>query len=229
MSVELDEIIPWGRSRHEYELMFSLNRADLQKNILGCGDGPASFNAEMTQAGHSVVSFDPIYSFSGADIQARFDASSEVIVSQVRATLETWNWNYHHSPEGLLTNRRNALMKFLADYENGKRAGRYRVASLPSLPFSDGQFDLALCSHLLFLYSDQLSEKFHVQSVMELCRVAKEIRIFPLLALSHQRSPHIAPVLVRLEQEGLLGKIERVNYEFQKGGNEMLRIVQRQP
>ena len=187
MSVELDEIIPWGRSRHEYELMFSLNRADLQKNILGCGDGPASFNAEMTQAGHSVVSFDPIYSFSGADIQARFDASSEVIVSQVRATLETWNWNYHHSHEGLLTNRRNALMKFLADYENGKRAGRYRVASLPSLQFSDGQFDLALCSHLLFLYSDQLSEKFHVQSVMELCRVAKEIRIFPLLALSHQR------------------------------------------
>ena len=227
MSVELDEIIPWGRSRHEYELMFGLDRDDLQKKILGCGDGPASFNAEMTQAGFSVVSFDPIYLFSGGDIQARFDASSEIIVSQVRATLGTWNWNYHHSPEGLLANRRNALTKFLADYDAGKRTGRYQVASLPSLPFSDGQFDLALCSHLLFLYSEHLSADFHVQSAMELCRVAKDVRIFPLLALSHRRSPHIAPVLARLEQEGLSVIIEHVNYEFQKGGDEMLHIKRR--
>lgn len=227
MSVELEEIIPWGRSRHEYELMFSLDQDDLQKTILGCGDGPASFNAEMTETGLSVVSFDPIYSFSGGDIQARFDASSEIIVSQVRATLETWNWNYHHNPEDLLANRRVALGKFLADYETGKQTGRYQVASLPSLPFSDGQFDLALCSHLLFLYSERLSEEFHVQSVLELCRVAKEVRIFPLLALSHQRSPHIAPVLARLDQEGLSGKIARVNYEFQKGVNEMLHIKRR--
>ena len=79
MSVELDEIIPWGRSREEYELMFNLNHHDLQKRILGCGDGPASFNAEMTDAGFNVVSFDPIYAFSGADIHKRFDAGNEQI------------------------------------------------------------------------------------------------------------------------------------------------------
>jgi len=62
---------------------------------------------------------------------------------------------------------------------------------------------------------------------MELCRVAKDVRIFPLLALSHRRSPHIAPVLARLEQEGLSVKIEHVNYEFQKGGDEMLHIKRR--
>lgn len=44
-------------------------------------------------------------------------------------------------------------------------------------------FDLAVCSHLLFLYSEHLSEDFHVESIKELCRVAGEARIFPLLEL----------------------------------------------
>lgn len=224
MSLKLDEIIPWGRSRQEYELMFSLDQADLQKRIVGCGDGPASFNAEMTQAGFSVVSIDPIYSFSGEDIQKRFDASAETVMSQVRSSWNTWNWRYHRDPEGLFSNRAKALARFLADYETGKREGRYQVASLPSLPFAHGQFGLALCSHLLFLYSGQLSEAFHIQSVLELCRVAKEVRIFPLLDLAHRRSPYLEPVLDRLETEGFSGKVVRVNYEFQKGGNEMLHI-----
>ena len=35
--------------------------------------------------------------------------------------------------------------------------GRYRHDGLPSLGFDDGAFDLALCSHFLFTYSDLLS------------------------------------------------------------------------
>jgi len=227
VSVTLDEIILWGRSRREYELMFDLSRADMGKRILGCGDGPASFNAEMAAHGYRVVSVDPIYAFPGADIQARFNDSSDMLLDQVRASLDKWNWRFHQNPEGLLANRKNALMKFLADYENGKREGRYLTAALPALPFSDGQFDLAICSHLLFLYSEQLSEDFHIQSVRELCRVANEVRVFPLLSLSHQRSPHLAPVLAWLDRVGWTGKIMRVGYEFQKGGNEMLQIRRR--
>ena len=204
--------------------MFNLNQEELEKKILGCGDGPASFNAEMAGAGYTVVSIDPIYCFSGADIEARFNASSDTLIRQVRASLNTWNWSYHQDPDALLANRKNALMRFLADYETGKLNGRYQTAALPTLPLSDGQFDLALCSHLLFLYSNQLSEEFHVQSVTELCRVAREVRIFPLLSLSHQRSSHVAPVLARLNRAGWSGKIVRVNYEFQKGGNEMMQI-----
>jgi hypothetical protein len=226
MSVEIDQIIPWGRSRHEYELMFSLTPDDLRGRILGCGDGPASFNAEMTEAGCSVVSVDPIYAYSGPEIAGRFEATSETVINQVRASLGKWNWAYHRNLDGLLANRRNALNKFLADYEAGRPAGRYQIASLPKLPFPDGRFDLALCSHLLFLYSDRLSEEFHVRSVMELCRVARDVRIFPLLALSHQPSPHIVPVCARVKQAGWSSEIVRVNYEFQKGGDKMLRISQ---
>lgn len=208
--------------------MFNLYGEDPEKKILGCGDGPASFNAEMADAGYAVVSVDPIYRFSGADIQARFNASSDALLSQVRASLDSWNWSYHKNPEALLANRQRTLVKFLADYETGKRDGRYQTAALPTLPFSEGQFDLALCSHLLFVYSDQLSEEFHVQSVRELCRVAKEVRVFPLLSLSQERSPHIAPVLAWVNESGWSGKIMRVNYEFQKGGNEMLQIQRRE-
>jgi hypothetical protein len=227
MSVELNQIIPWGRSRREYELMFNLTAAELRGKILGCGDGPASFNAEMTSAGFSVVSVDPIYFCSGAEIAARFEATSVTIIAQVRASLSKWNWDYHGDPDGLLVNRRRALNQFLADYDLGRQQSRYQVASLPVLPFADGQFDLALCSHLLFLYSEHLSEDFHIQSVSELCRVAREVRIFPLLTLAHQPSPHLAPVRARLEQAGWASEIVRVQYEFQKGGHEMLRIFQR--
>ncbi len=224
MSVELNQIIPWGRTREEYELMFGLTKAELQGKILGCGDGPASFNAEMTRAGFSVVSADPIYFCSGAEIAARFEATSATIIEQVRARLHKWNWDYHRDPDGLLINRRKALSQFLADYEAGRQAGRYQIAALPELPFADGHFDLALCSHLLFLYSEHLPEGFHVRSVTELCRVAREVRIFPLLTLSHQTSPHLAAVRARLGQAGWASEIVRVPYEFQKGGNEMLRI-----
>jgi hypothetical protein len=71
MAFSLDEIVPWGRSFDEYAGMFGLTEADLSGCILGCGDGPASFNAEASQRGYSVVSCDPIYRFSAAQIEQR--------------------------------------------------------------------------------------------------------------------------------------------------------------
>ena len=67
----LDRVVPWGRSFDEYRRMFALTADDLQMRILGCGDGPSSFNAEATRAGSRVVSFDPIYRFSVPDIRER--------------------------------------------------------------------------------------------------------------------------------------------------------------
>jgi hypothetical protein len=82
----------------------------------------------------------------------------------------------------------------------------------------------ALCSHLLFLYSEQLSEDFHVQSIKELCRVAAETRVFPLLELGTRPSRHVQAVAERLTQDGYSVQIEQVPYEFQRGGNQMMRV-----
>jgi hypothetical protein len=72
----LTDVVPWGRSFDEYVAMFHLADADLARSILGCGDGPASFNAELTRRGGRVVSADPIYRFSADQIRSRIDATT---------------------------------------------------------------------------------------------------------------------------------------------------------
>src|SRR5215471_7275287 len=54
----LDRVVPWGRSFDEYCRMFALEEPDLARRILGCGDGPASFNAVATRRGLTVTSCD---------------------------------------------------------------------------------------------------------------------------------------------------------------------------
>jgi hypothetical protein len=224
MTFTLDNVVPWGRSFDEYVAMFALSENDLTKRFLGCCDGPASFNCTMTRRGGHVVSVDPIYRFSEDEIRKRIDESYEVIIEQARKNKDEFVWRNITSIEELGEVRMAAMNDFLSDYAAGLREGRYIDASLPVLPFKDGESDIALCSHFLFLYSEHLSEDFHVQSIEELCRVASEARIFPLLELGARRSRHLDTVLKRLEKAGLVVTVEKVDYEFQKGGNEMLRI-----
>lgn len=224
MSVRLDQIVPWGRSFDEYRLMFNLTDRELGGRILGCGDGPASFNAELTRRGGRVVSCDPIYLFEGPQIRSRFDAAAQTIISQVRQTPQNYVWTYHRDPDDLLRNRRDVMDEFIADYVPGARDGRYVAGALPSLPFADQQFDLAVCSHLLFLYSDLLSLEFHLASLAELCRVAREVRIFPLTALDCEPSRHVEAVRAHAQHARRQAEIVAVDYQLQRNGNEMMRI-----
>lgn len=225
--MQLDDVIPWGRTLQEYRAMFSLSKADLSRTILGCGDGPASFNAEMTQLGHSVISIDPIYQFSGAQIEQRVRATYDTVVSQVRQHASQYVWQSFRDADQLGQARLRAMGHFLSDYEAGQAAGRYLNQALPSLAFADNQFDLCLCSHLLFLYSEQRSREFHIASVHELLRVAAEVRVFPLIQLNGQPSPYVESVIDSLPSERFRVQIEAVDYEFQKGGNQMLKISRR--
>ena len=225
MPIKLEHVVPWGRSMWEYAHMFDLSDADLAtKKILGVGDGPASFNAEMHQQGRRVVSCDPIYLFTGQQIRSRVEATHDRMVEFARQHHDTFTWRHIESPEAMGAVRLAAMERFLADYESGMRDGRYVAAGLPTLPFADDAFDLALCSHLLFLYAEQLSLEFHVQGVIEMARVAREVRIFPLLALGNVPSPHVGPVREELSRRGYLNEVRKVPYEFQKGGDEMLVV-----
>lgn len=224
MAFTLDQIVPWGRTFDEYVRMFSLTTDDLTTNILGCGDGPASFNATMHRMGNPVVSADPLYQFSVEQIRQRIEAVYPTIIEQLTANRAAYVWTTIHSPEELGQIRMTAMEEFLADYETGKNEGRYQVCELPQLPFVDGQFDIALCSHLLFTYSQQLSTEFHCQAILEMRRVAKEVRVFPLLNNGGQRSSHLDVVCRCLSERGYRLAIEPVDYEFQRGSNEMLRV-----
>ncbi len=224
MSVTLDQVIPWGRALQEYTRMFKLSDEELNLRILGVGDGPASFNSEMKALGHTVLSIDPIYSFSGAQIERRIEESYDTVISQVKQKPDNFVWDFFSDPAHCGRFRLETMRKFLADFEMGKVQDRYLPEFLPTLNFADDQFDLALCSHLLFLYSVQLSFDFHRDSIQELCRISQEVRIFPLLALNCKKSPYVAPIQSHFSAAGFTVDICRVPYEFQKGGNEIMRI-----
>jgi hypothetical protein len=224
MPFSLDQVVPWGRSFVEYQRMFGLTEADLRKRILGCADGPASFNAEATSRGANVISADPLYFFSAAEIRGQIKRVCPQILEQTRQNRDDFVWTEFASVESLKWARLRTMVRFLKDYAAGRESGRYQVAELPKLPLESQSFELALCSHLLFLYSDHLDEAFHVESAIELCRIAEEVRIFPLITLGNRRSPYVEAVMNAARRLGRSARIEQVAYEFQRGGNQMLRI-----
>lgn len=222
MGFSLDQVVPWGRSGAEYRAMFMLTPRDLSARILGCGDGPASFNAELSADGGRVVSVDPIYALDAERIRARIGATYDTVMAQLRANRADYLWDHIRSVEELGRIRLRAMDVFLADLALGKAQGRYVTGELPVLPFAPGSFDLALTSHLLFLYSDHLSAGFHLQAIDEMLRVAREVRIFPLLTLDGRPSPHLPDVIGHFADAGVAVERRRVPYEFQRGANEML-------
>lgn len=224
MGLTLEQVVPWGRSLEEYKNMFDLVPHDLQRHILDCAGGPASFNAEMTDKGYRVVSCDPIYQFSVADIEQRIQNTWTILKDKVTAHKDDYIWDQFASPNALGDARLKSMQQFLQDFPTGLEAERYRVHELPVLPFKDSQFDLALCSHFLFTYSDHLSEQFHLDAVQELCRVAAEVRLFPLLKVSGEPSPYLPIVLNEIQRLGYDAQVQPVPYEFQKGANQMLKI-----
>ncbi|MCC5631756.1 SAM-dependent methyltransferase [Nostoc sphaeroides CHAB 2801] len=201
--MKLNEVVPWGRTLEEYKLMFALSDADLNMTILGCGDGPANFNAEMTELGHSVVSIDPVYQFSAEQIKQRVLETYELVIKQVKQNSNRYIWKNFRDADELGYARLAAMEKFLLDYETGKIAGRYLPLSLPNLELANNQFGLCVCSHLLFLYSEQLSLDFHIASIHELLRISPEVRIFPLLKLDGELSPYIESVIPNVFQSGI--------------------------
>jgi hypothetical protein len=123
MTMKLNKVIPWGRSFEEYRRMFALTGDDLAGTILGCGDGPASFNAEATAFGHRVVSRDPIYAFAAVEIERRVEQCYDTVTSQVTQNPDDFVWTHFRDPEHLGKCRLAAMRRFLADFEPGKQKG----------------------------------------------------------------------------------------------------------
>ena len=222
MAVKYNEVVPWGRNFDEYKRMFDLRADELTQKILGCGDGPASFNYECNSRGGRVVSLDPIYSLTKEQIRQRIDDTCKEVLKQTACNKEKFVWNTIKSVDELGRIRMAAMKIFLNSYEAGKRDKKYVPGELPHLPFADKEFDIALSSHFLFLYSSNLSYEFHFEAINEMLRVAGEVRIFPLLDLNGVKSPYVQKVIDDFKTKAI--EIRKVNYEFQRGGNEMMII-----
>ena len=82
MAFKYNEVVPWGRNFDEYTRMFDLNETELKSKILGCGDGPSSFNFECNKRGGDVVSIDPIYNLTKEEIQKRINETYKIVLRQ---------------------------------------------------------------------------------------------------------------------------------------------------
>ena len=224
----LERTVPFGRSLDEYIKIFKLDSNDLGSKILSVADGPASFNAELSTQGGDVTSVDPIYAFDEKQIETQFYSVLDNIIEQVKATPDDWTWSYHKSAEDLKSSRINVTKSFVKHFEEFKNTDRYIIGELPSLLFKANEFNLALCSHFLFLYSDHFNYEFHLLSILEMLRVSKEVRIFPLMTLMLQKSPYVDQIIKDLTSKGYEVNISKSDYELQKGGNEMMVIKSKQ-
>ncbi len=204
--------------------MFALREGDLERHILGCGDGPASFNAELSQSGGRIMSVDPIYQFSKDQISSRIQRVYPGMIAELARHADNYYWSSFRDPGHLGSVRMSAMNRFLDDFDLGLAQGRYVDASLPELPFFDDEFDLALCSHLLFLYSEQIDAAQHIEALTEMCRVAKEVRVYPLLSLDGRLSQHLPGVLRYFNARDYQAELKPVPYQFQKGASEMLTL-----
>ena len=148
-------------------------------------------------------------------------------MEQVSKNKNSYSWASIRDLNELAQIRMGAMDIFLDDYDAGKKSNRYIPAALPSLPFKANSFELALCSHYLFLYSDHITEEHHFLSIKELCRVAKEVRIYPLLSLSGEKSKYVKSLLPKLRSHGIDTMFQKVAYEFQKGATEMVVLSKR--
>ena len=225
MAFCLEEIVPWGRSSKEYVRMFSLTDADLEKKILGCGDGPASFNAAMRWQGKRVVSIDPLYQFSAEQIRksgggsipdnSRTTRCQPVFLHLDDNSLAARVGPYSHESDGTAFPRDLRARKGRRpdpSYDRPSRRLPRRIRLGPVFPSA------------LHIFR-QLSLDFHCRAVAEMCRVAREVRLFPLLDHGGQPSPHVEPVCRLLKDDGFDVSIESVDYRFQRGGNQMMRVL----
>lgn len=220
----MNKLVVWGHHLEEYKEMFDLTQADLCGNILEFGCGPSAFNAELAGIATLRVSCDPLFNLDKDTLRSKATLIVADMGEQIKEEQAQFDFSAYGDLSGFMKKRREGLDIFFADYLTGKAENRYLGVSELKLPFDDFTFDFALSSHYLFADLDEQDSDFYVRAIIELARVAKEVRIFPLIDRHGQPSPCLGPVLLNLQQQNYGVEVRTVPYQLQPKGNAMLRI-----
>ena len=170
----------WIYSLADYCQMFDLTNADREKSILDFPGGVSSFNAEMNVLGHHVVSADNAYRLPADEIEAYADQIFIKNEAFLQDHLHTLRASEPADLQTIFRMWQHNKEQFVSDYEQGLNERRYQVVDSVDFPYENHQFALALCSD--FLFHTKVTHEFDTAALIsELCRVATEVRIFPLL------------------------------------------------
>jgi SAM-dependent methyltransferase len=218
-------VLVTSRSFEEYAAFFALDVDTLHgRRVLDCSAGASSFVARARTAGVDAVAADPVYAMPGDELASVAAASTRDGASIAVQHADRFTWEWYGTAAARDRMRARALAEFLLDLAT--HPDRYVPASLPALAFDDDAFDLALCSHLLFTWADQLGLDWHAAALRELARVAPEVRVFPTVMQGAGAAvPFWDELMDRLRADGLLPELRRVPYEFQVGADMMLVVT----
>jgi hypothetical protein len=215
----------WAFGLAEYRQMFALSDEELTLSLLDFSASMSSFNAEVAHKNSNIISADASYDLPISEMENHVACQIDELAAHFVAHADHIA-DAEHSPKALLESATRTASIFFKDYEAGMSEGRYVCASLPSLPFGDYQFNLALCSHWLF--SESPDSFFQIQAIKELMRVAGEVRIYPLLNRDDETAASLGPVMMALQQENFGVELREVDFELKKEGNAMLRVWARE-
>ena len=219
------DILVSARSLSEYADMFGLDAEDLLGRIVDCPGGAASAVAEICEAGGAAVAVDPQYSLGAHDLRERVLADLDRSLAQSSASELEYDWDVRGGVVGHETIRRTAAERMLDDLDSHPE--RYIAGALPSLPLASDSADLVLCSHLLFTYADRMDLDDHVEAIVEMARVAPEVRIYPLVDHAGTPLPELVrSVIAKLKKGRLTSRIEPVIRPFQLAATTRL-VVER--
>ncbi|USQ14984.1 hypothetical protein J2N86_06725 [Legionella lytica] len=218
------KLVLWGHNVDEYRDMFDLSQDDMNSRILEYGCGPSAVNAQQFHEAHEAVSCDPLFVLDKDTLSSKAVMIFSEMVHEVQKEQDKFDFSEYGSLEQLIEKRQRGMKEFFADYEQGKAEGRYYGAADYHLPYPDFSFDFALSAHYLFADLEDQTIDFHLNVIRELARVAKEVRIFPLIDREGKTSELLGPVLLQLQQENYGVEVREVVYHLHKAENAMLRV-----
>ncbi|QTL98607.1 hypothetical protein GM661_11855 [Iocasia frigidifontis] len=224
--LELEEIVLIGRTFKEYYKMFALEELNLvEERILDVASGVSSFGAMAREDGYDVISSDRIYQFNSDKIENKCSKDLVEVMHKLKGIKELYRWDFFNDINHLKKHRETAYKTFIKDFSENKGVN-YKVVEYPSSNFRDKEFSISLVSHFLFMYDEHLDYDFHKRTLEELIRITeKEIRIFPLVNLKSEKSGFVQRIMEDKDFKEFSFKKEDVDYEFVKGGNQVLKII----
>ena len=224
----LNNMFYWGLSYQNVVDMFALDTHDLGKRILDCMGAPSSFNPLAHEKKQQVVSCSDTYGSSKAELQIKMNEALRQTMMIIEENPDRFVNDAIGTPKKYEAKLKDNLKIFMRDYTDGVKQRRYLPESLPSLDYANCEFGLAICRHFLFVRNENFSVEFHLKSIKEMCRVAGEVRIFPLLNADGHVSDKLPLVMQALQEDGYDVEVRKVHYELQKSANAMLRVWQQE-
>lgn len=214
----------WGQHLDEYRDMFGLTAADLSKNFLEYNSGASAFNAELSKLNTKCISCDPWFDLELEELAEKINTNFNNRLKQLENNLQNIDVSRYGSFAKLIAYRRQGIAEFLQDFVKGKDDKRYIGPQGASLPFADFSFDFAVVANNFFADLDYQTVEYHVAIIKELGRVAKDVRIFPLVDVNGVPSSLLGPIIMGLHQDNFGVEVKDVAYHLQPKGNAMLRV-----